>query len=76
MGKSGANRVVLVDCAGVFEGVNSMMKSAKTFPLTAVLGLYLMLNSLSSMAYFISLHEVSGLCNICFIGCSVGILIV
>ena len=51
--------------------VNSMMKSAKICPLTAVLGLYLMSNSLSSMAHFISLPEVSGLCNICFIGCSV-----
>ena len=57
-------------------GVNSMMKSAKTCPLIAVLGLYLMLNSLSSMAYFISLPKVSGLCNICFIGCSIGISIV
>ena len=52
--------------------VNSMMKSAKICPLTAILGLYLMSNSLSSMAYFISLLEVFGLCNICFIGCSVG----
>ena len=63
-------------CAEVFEGVNSMMKSAKTYPLTAVLGLYLMSNSLISMDHFISLPEVSGLCNICFIGCSVGISIV
>ena len=53
-------------CAGVFEVVNSMMKSAKTCPLTFVLGLYLMSNSLSSMAHFISLPEVSGLCNIYF----------
>ena len=76
VGKSGANLVVSVGCAGVFEGVNSMMKSAKTCPLTAVLGLYLMSNSLSSMAYFINLPEVFGLCNIYFIGCFVGISIV
>ena len=56
--------------------VNSMMKSAKIFPLIAVLSLYLMSNSLSSMAHFTSLPEVSGLCNIFFIGCSIGILIV
>ena len=76
MGRSGANLVVLVGCAGVFEGVSSMMKSAKTCPLIAVLGVYLMSNSLSSMAHFISLPEVSGLCSICLIGCSVGTLIV
>ena len=56
--------------------VNSIMKSAKTCPLIAVLGLYLMSNSLSSMAHFTSLHEVSGLCNICYIGCTVGISMV
>ena len=56
--------------------VNSMMKSAKIFPLIAVLGLYLMLNSLSFMTHFTSLLEVSGLYNICFIRCSVGISIV
>ena len=67
MGKSGVNRVVSVGCARVFEGVNSMMKSAKTCPLTTVLSLFLMSNSLSSMAHFISLPEVSGLCNIYFI---------
>ena len=50
-----------------------MMKSVKTYPLIYVLGLYLMSNSLSSMTHFTSLPEVSGLCNICFIGCSVGI---
>ena len=49
-----------------------MMKSAKIYPFTAALGLYLMSNSLSSIAHFISLPEVSGLCNICFIGYSVG----
>ena len=59
-----------------FAKVNSMMKSAKIFPLIVVLGLYLMSNSLNSMAHFTSLPEVSGLCNICFIGCYVGILIV
>ena len=56
--------------------VNSMMKSAKIFPLIVVLNLYLMSNSLSSMTHFTSLSEVFGLCNICFIGCSVGISIV
>ena len=59
-----------------FVEVNSMMKSAKNCPLIVVIGLYLMSNSLSFMAHFTSLPEVSGLCNICFIGCSVGILMV
>ena len=53
-----------------------MMKSANTCPLIVVLGLYLMSNSLSSMDHFTSLPEVSGLCNIYFIGCSVGISMV
>ena len=52
--------------------VNSMMKSAKTCPFIGVFSLYLMSNSLSSMAHFIILPEVSGLCNTCFIGYSVG----
>ena len=52
--------------------MNSMMKSAKTCPFIAVFGLYLISDSLSSMAHFISLHEISGLCNTCFIGYSVG----
>ena len=56
--------------------VNSMMKYAKICTLTVVLSLYLMSNSLSSMAPFTSLPEVSGLCNICFTGCSVRISIV
>ena len=60
--------VASMDCAGV----NSMMKSAKIHPFTTVLSLYLMSNSLSSIAHFISLPEVSGLCNICFIGYSIG----
>ena len=68
MGRLGANWVTSVDCAGV----NSMMKSAKICPFTAVLGLYLMSNSLSSIAHFISLPEVSDLFSICFIGYSVG----
>ena len=72
MGRLDASWVVLV---GSVE-VNSMMKSAKTCPLIAVLGLYLMSNSLSSMAHFTSLHEVFGLCSICFIGCYVGISMV
>ena len=56
--------------------VNSMMKSAKNYPLITVLGLYVMSNSLSSMTHFISLAEVSGLCSTYFIGCSVGISMV
>ena len=53
-------------CRGEFQ-----MKSTNTCPLIVVLGLYLMSNSLSSMTNFTSLLEVSGLCSICFIGCSV-----
>ena len=68
MGRSDANWVASVDCARV----NSMMKSAKICPFTAVLSFYLMSNSLNSIAHFISLPEVSGLCSICFIGYSVG----
>ena len=49
-----------------------MTKSARTCPFIAVFGLYLMLNSLSSMAHLISLPETSGLCNTCFIGYFVG----
>ena len=45
-----------------------MMKSAKTCPFIAVFGLYMMSNSLNSMAHFINLPEVSGLCSTCFIG--------
>ena len=71
MGRSDASWVVSVG----FVEVNSMMKSTKTCPLTAVLGLYLMSNSLNSMTHFTSLPEVSGLCNICFIACYVGISI-
>ena len=52
--------------------VNSMTKSAKTYHFITVFGLYLMSNSLTSMAHFISLPEASGLCNTCFIGYSVG----
>ena len=47
-----------------FVEVNSMMKSTKTCPLIVVLSLNLMSNSLSSMAHFINLPEVSGLRNI------------
>ena len=57
--------------AGTAE-VNSMTKSARTCPFITVFGLYLMSNSLSSMAHFISLSEVSGLCSTCFIGYSIG----
>ena len=57
--------------AGTIE-VNSMTKSARTCPFISVFGLYLMSNSLNSMAHFISLLEVSGLCSTCFIGYSVG----
>ena len=52
--------------------VNSMMKSAKTCPFIAIFGLYLISNSHSSMTHFISLPEVFGLCNTCFIGYYVG----
>ena len=52
--------------------VNSMTKSAKTCPFIAVFDLYLISNSLSSIAHFISLPEVSGLGNTCFFGYSVG----
>ena len=55
---------------------NSMKKSAKTYPFIAVFGLYLISNSLSSVAHFISLPEVSSLCSTCFIGYSVGTSIV
>ena len=65
MGKLDANWVVLV--VEVFDGVNSMMKFSRTCPLTAVIGLYLMSNSLSSVSHFINLPEVSGLCNTCLI---------
>ena len=68
MGRSIGARVFLVG----FVEVNSMTKPAKTCPFIAVFGLYLMSNSLSSMAHFINLPEVSGLCNTCFIGYSVG----
>ena len=68
MWRLGAGWVASVVCAGV----NSMMKYAKICPFTVVLGLYLMSNSLSSIAHFISLLEVYGLCSICFIGYSVG----
>ena len=68
MGRSGISWVASI----VFAGVNSMMKSAKICPFIVVLGLYLMSNSLSSIAHFISLPEVSSLCSICFIGYLVG----
>ena len=60
MGRSGASWVASVDSARV----NSMMKSAKICPFTVVLGLYLTSNSLNSIAHFVSLPEVSGLCSI------------
>ena len=63
--------VVWASLAGSVE-VNSMTKSAKTCPFIVVFALYLMSNSLISMAHFISLLEVSSLCNTCFIRYSVG----
>ena len=63
MGRSDVNWVASVDAAGV----NSMMKFARICPFITVLGLYLMSNSLNSIAHFISLPKVSGLCSICFI---------
>ena len=68
MGRSGVSWVAFVDTVGV----NSMMKSTRICSFIVVLGLYLMSNSLSSIAHFISLPEVSGLCSICFIEYSVG----
>ena len=68
MGRLGASWVASILCARV----NSMMKSVKICPFTAALGLYLVSNSLSSIAHFISLLEVSSLCSICFIGYSIG----
>ena len=49
-----------------------MTKSAMICPFIIVFGLYLMSNSLSSMAHFINLSEVSGLCNTCFMGILLG----
>ena len=72
MGRSDVSWAVSV---GSVE-VNSMMKSANTCLLIVVLGLYLMSNSLNSMAHFTSLSEASSLCSICFIGCSVRISMV
>ena len=66
MGRSDASWAVSMG----FVEVNSMMKSANTCPLIAVLDLYLMSNSLNSLL------EVSGLYSICFIGCYVGISMV
>ena len=66
MGRSGVNWVASAGSVGV----NSMMKSAKIYPFIVVLDLYLMSNSLNSIAHFISLPEVSGLCSICLIGYS------
>ena len=63
--------VVWTSLAGSAD-VNYMTKSAKTCPFIAVVGLCLMSNSLSSMAHFISLPEVSSLCNTCLIGYSIG----
>ena len=51
MGRSGVSWVASVDAVRV----NSMMKSAKICPFISVLGLYLMSNSLISIAHFISL---------------------
>ena len=59
--------VVWASLAGSADA-NSMTKSAKICPFIAVFGLYMISNSLSSMAHFISLPEVSGLCSTCFIG--------
>ena len=71
----GMSVVVWVFSAGSAE-VNYMMNSAKTCPFIAVFGLYLLSNSLSSIAHFISLPKVSGLCSTCFIWYYVGISMV
>ena len=65
--------VVWASLAGSADA-NSMTKLAKICPFIAVFGLYLISNSLSSMAHFISLPEVSGLCSTCFIGYFLGLL--
>ena len=72
IGRSDVGQVASVSSAEV----NSKTKSAKICPFIAVFGLYLMSNSLSSMAHFINLPEVSGLCNTCFIEYSIGISMV
>ena len=72
IGRSDTSWVV----SGGYAEVNSMMKSAKICPLIVVLSLYPMSKSLSSKAHFTSLRDISCLFNICFNGCSVGILIV
>ena len=69
MGRLGASWVASVVCAGV----NSMMKLAKICPFTAAFGLYLMSNSLSTIAHFISLTEVSGLRSICSLDIRLGL---
>ena len=66
---------IWVFSAGSAE-VNSMTKSAKIFPFIVIFYFYRMSNSLSSMAHFINLPEVSGLCSTCFIGYSIGTSIV
>ena len=63
--------VVWASLAGSTDA-NSMTKSTKICPFIVVFGLYLISYSLSSMAHFISLPEVSGLCSTCFIGYSTG----
>ena len=68
MGRSGVSWVASVDAAGV----KFMMKFAKICLFIIVLGLYLMSNSFSFIAHFISLPKVSGLYSICFIGYLVG----
>ena len=66
MGKSDASWVVSVGSIDV----NSMMKSTKTCPLTVVLGLYLMSNSLSSLAHLL----VFLMFLVCAIFASLGVL--
>ena len=66
MGRSDTSWAVSIS----FAELNSTMKSAKICPLTDVLGLYLMSNSLSSMAHFTSLPEVL----VCAIFASSGVM--
>ena len=68
MGRSGVAHISSASSVGV----NSMTKSAKTFPFIALFGLYLMSNLINSKAHFINLLEVSGLCSTCLSGIPLG----
>ena len=69
MGRLGVARV----SSASLVGVNSMTKFAKTCPLIAVFGLYLMSNSLNSKAHFINLLEVFGCVALASLGIMSGL---